>query len=371
MKARSCSSVLISAALMALVSVPAFADWSVTILGNNAEADGISNGQVVGCNWDNWHAVTWDCKTGNMVDLNPVGCVDSRALGVSNGQQVGYASPDSGSGYATTGYAALWSGTSSSYVSLNPSGWAGSALAGASNGQQVGTAFATSYGYNGHAGLWSGTADSFVDLHPQGYDSSTAIGIGGGHQVGSVNGSATGGGDHAALWSGTAASFVDLNPSGVSSSRANGASDGIQAGYTGDMWTGQYAALWKGSAATYVNLNPAGYLASCAWGVADGLEFGTAAGDQTGYFQHACLWSGTADSFYDLGKLMPDYNTMATGVYKSGNDIWVSGYALDADFMTGPAVLWHYTAPVPEPSSLLALMGGVLGMGGMVFRRRK
>lgn len=380
MKAKSCLGLLSSAVLMALASVPVFANWSLSILDDYAEANGISDGnvilnRVIGSGYlSGYSAARQDCSSGATTELNASDCFCSRACGISGNQIVGIAYEPFGDSYA-----ALWNGDSSGCVNLNPAGFYGSILHATSGSQQVGTAGC-------HAGLWSGSAASFVDLHPVGYNSSAALGVGDGQQVGGVDDTTgTVSQKHAALWNGTAASFVDLNPVGASSSTATGVSGGIQAGYTGGntfenyddptvlgmICPDQHAALWHGTASSYVDLNPTGYMGSCARGLLDGIEFGGARGDKTGGLTHAGLWSGTADSFYDLGALMPGYNTMATGIYKSGNDIWVSGYAWEPGWRAPEvAVLWHYT-PVPEPSSLIALMGGMIGMGGMVLRRRK
>ena len=54
------------------------------------------------------------------IDLNPSGFLNSHALGVSGGQQVG-----DGFGLATGGtHALLWSGSAASVIDLNPSGFA-------------------------------------------------------------------------------------------------------------------------------------------------------------------------------------------------------------------------------------------------------
>ncbi|MEN6426746.1 MAG: PEP-CTERM sorting domain-containing protein [Phycisphaerales bacterium] len=95
-------------------------------------------------------------------------------------------------------------------VILAPGGFPFSNALGVSGGQQVGWAHCSGRG-RPHAMLWSGTAESYVDLNPSGFLESSATGISGGQQVGGGVGTATGGEWHALLWSGTAESYVDLN----------------------------------------------------------------------------------------------------------------------------------------------------------------
>jgi hypothetical protein len=127
-----------------------------------------------------------------------------------------------------------------------------------------------------------------------------------------------------------------------------------------------HAALWKGS--EFIDLNPTGYDGSIAYGVSNGYQVGLAY--ENDGFNTAALWSGSANSFVNLGALLPAgcVGSYANGIYVIGNQIWVAGGTGVGDYSVG--ALWHYT-PVPEPSSLLAFAGGLLGIGGMVRRRRK
>lgn len=99
--------------------------------------------------------------------LHPAGSTESRALGVSGGQQVGWVRTGSVS------HAGYWSGTAASFVDLHPAGASRSSASAVSGGYQAG-------GVDVHAGLWSGTAQSWEDLHGflgVDYRSSYAYGI--------------------------------------------------------------------------------------------------------------------------------------------------------------------------------------------------
>jgi hypothetical protein len=123
-----------------------------------------------------------------------------------------------GGGY----HALLWTGSASSYVDLHPrnSGISSSVAMGIGDGQQVG--YVSGPGYAWHAALWSGTAESFVDLNPPVFTTSWAAGVSGGRQVG-YGETATGDVGHALLWAGSANTYVDLiaNRKGTGSAGRN------------------------------------------------------------------------------------------------------------------------------------------------------
>jgi len=65
-----------------------------------------------------------------VVNLHPAGATSSRAVGVSGGEQVGYAIFN----YSAP-HAGLWTGTKESWVDLNPAGSSNSYAYGVSGGQ--------------------------------------------------------------------------------------------------------------------------------------------------------------------------------------------------------------------------------------------
>jgi hypothetical protein len=197
---------------------------------------------------------------------------------------------------------------------------------------------------------------------PSGATYSFGYGTSGSQQVGVAN-------DHAGLWNGTAASWVDLNPQwAANGSGALATSGSQQVGYAFLAYS-PHAVLWSGTAGSCVDLNPIGAYESYANSISDSQEVGWAS--SIGGNSHASLWSGTAASWVDLSTFLPSgmYSTSsAMSIDVSAGETWVAGYAHNISTNTDDAVLWHYV--VPEPSSLLALLCGVVGSGGLMRRRR-
>ena len=118
--------VLMVSILMWLVSsgLNAQQDWSVTVLGPDdaagSYARGVSSGpEAVGVSWPTNgypRATLWNLDNSTWVDLSPAGTVYSEALGVKDGQQVGY------SYVGSTLNASLWNGSAESWVNLAPAG---------------------------------------------------------------------------------------------------------------------------------------------------------------------------------------------------------------------------------------------------------
>lgn len=350
--------------LIPVFSSSAFAGWEVTYLhpagSTQSQAQGVSAGQQAGSAYVGGipHAVLWSSTAESWLDLEPAGYDSSIARGISGGQQAGVAY----TGGAV--HAGLWNGTAGSFLDLHPAGHESSEANAVSGGKQVGYV-------DSHAALWSGTAEGWVDLHPGGaYSTSSAFGAGDGQQVGYAND----GMQRACLWSGTAGSWVDLHPSGYgyASSIARGVAGGWQVGdavASGGAVT-VTAGLWNGTAASWVSLNPSGCFESHAYGVSAGWQVGLAAGSPTGDYYHASLWNGTAESWFDLHDLLnPAYtHSSAQSICVSGDDIWIAGAAYNSATSYNEAVLWHNV--IPEPSSLLILGSGLLGLAGLVRRKR-
>jgi len=339
------------------------------------------------------------------VDLNPAGCSQSNAAGVSGGRVVGWApSPPSGNNHA-----GVWSGTAASWQDQHPAdywrsfghgiagntigGWVGnlsgdractwnisdgtrvdlggsftnSYVFGIAGNEQVGQVITTGY----HAALWRGTAGSFVDLNPAGAAYSDAVNTSGEVEVGAYSAKSLPGktDPRACMWRGDAGSFTSLHPAGHAYSSAYDASGDQQVGMVDGC-----ASLWTGLASSWVNLNPAGCSSSEANGVSNGVQVGDAQGTATGNSMHAIMWTGTADSWFDLHSLLPAgyAASAAMSVDVVGDEIWVAGNAGQNPYTSAHAVLWHYTPdPLPEPASLLTFLCGVTGLCGIALRRRK
>lgn len=204
-------------------------------------------------------AVVWSGTAASFVDLNPPSATrGSIALAAKGGQQAGYIRIGTLANPSPVSHAALWSGTANSFVDLHPPGALLSRAMGLGDGQQVGYTF--SLATFERACLWTGTAASFVSLHPPGAYTSQALGAAGGQQVGTLV-PAVGGFIEACLWTGTAASVVNLNPGVAITSSAAAVAGGMQVGWaffddgTG-MGTGQQrAGLWRGTAASWEDLH--------------------------------------------------------------------------------------------------------------------
>jgi hypothetical protein len=312
----------------------------------------------------------------NLSPTNLNGITQSAALATDGSVQVGASSYTNFSASAVH-HALLWSGTAASAVDLNPSqlGITYSQAYGVGGNQQVGAGSTNSSGQGTVALLWTGTATSAVNLNPTnlGISSSSAASTDGIHQVGA---GIVSNNYHALLWTSTAASAVDLNPTdlaGSYESLAFGVGGNQQVGMAEYLFNGEpstFATLWDGTASSAVNLNPNGFSGSTAFDT-NGLEqVGEGIRDQpnaAGY--DALLWRGTADSFVDLGALLP--SSSITWVQSTASTIDSAGNVFGVTVGTVNNVAQVYAvewSPVPEPASgaLMLIFGG-----GVLMRRSK
>lgn len=353
-----------AATVVACLTIPAIAQWSVVrlhpsgSLGPSAAYGGAGSQQVGYGDWNgSSHAVVWNGSATAWQDLHPAGATWSTLYATSDSQQVG----------AADGHAGLWSGTAGSWVDLHPQGqFSSSAAYGVSGGQQVG--FAAVNGVP-RAGLWSGSTASWVDLTPNFVlGEARATGTNGAHQIGFVTvGSAATGRRHASLWSGSSDTWVDLQDGvpGLYSSVALAISGDQQVG--GGSVQGVYSALlWQGSAASCVNLHRP------EWGYSEALA--TDGAFQVGHVTvpslglTASLWSGSAASWENLGVWLGNGWTGSTAraVWRDSSTLYVGGLARNPATGLNEAVLWH--RPLPSPGATLLLLSLPLGIHA---RRRR
>lgn len=294
----------------------------------------------------NDHALSW---TGSApTDLSPSGSDYSHASGSYSNCVVGHA------GIAGNDHAFLWSNGQA--IDLNPSGADHSQAKAASANTQVG--YSGPYG-NEHATAWTGTSASAKDLNPSGYDSSFATSIDGSSIVGYALGSS---GAHAIAWNNFVA--TDINPFGFDSSTAQSVFGSAIAGY-GQINGATHALVWNGTTAT--DLNPSGFDYSLALGVSAIGEVGYGSGSNaTLGNNHAMLWLAGSNKANDLGALLPSgyYVSTANAIDPITGSIYGTARDLSGNILP---VVWQLQA-VPEPASALALLSGVLLIGGK--RRR-
>ena len=124
-----------------------------------SSTDGITFG---GNSYGDVHAIIWDSKLENLVNLNPEGYQSSVILNVSGEHQVGWANETT---IFTGERATLWNGTAESAVDLHPDRFQTSRAVDASGDYQVGNGFLQN-GFSVTALLWKrnrgkrGRADS-------------------------------------------------------------------------------------------------------------------------------------------------------------------------------------------------------------------
>ena len=315
----------------------------------SARLAGASDGLLVGIGAATGlpaQAVVWQGAGLSPTNVTPSGFDTIQLTSAAGGQFVGY-----GSGPAT-GYvsppspthqthALLWTGVGAPVIDLNPVGATGSSASAVYGNRQGGSAF-------GHAMLWSGSATQFVDLNPTDAIGSGIYGMDADHQVGYLSGPGTGNYSHAALWSGTPDSAVDLNPSWLLESTGLGVGGGQTVGYGLLPSMSTHAILWAAETSdSATDLHPTGFTSSRAYATNGKNQIGHGT---TGGYDHALLWSGTAESVVDLQVFLPPVYLLSSA--KAMDDLGnIYGYA-SIDGIHLHAAMW---VPVPEPSTFFLL----------------
>ena len=240
------------------------------------------------------HASMWTGGAPSRVDLNPTGANASEAHATTGAYQAGFAR------FGTDTYprAGIWHGTAQSWVNLNPAGAIGSyawAAAADRQGGQVVFPGLPGQGSLFYAALWNRTAESFVNMSPGPNFGSSILGMSGDQQVGWVESSTMA--MHASLCTGTAASWVDLHPHSDGMSVFYGTCGTAQVGYVSSSITGiPHAGIWFGTAQSFIDLGsllPPGYGESVAYAVDEQNGVFTVGGyaDHNGHFE-AFIWVG-------------------------------------------------------------------------------
>ena len=352
----------ISAAADLTVRIPIAipANWEVVsiqppaaTLGSGAR--GISNGFIGGYgnrptvlpdgrtfNLD--HPYVWD--TANLVplDITPSTSVGGGIYDVEGDLLVGWfwhtwSCPSGGQTWTCAWQsAAFWTAPNFSFQeAVHSSGAEFDSLYGTDGTSMVGTLTYeyTEGNYDSKAHLWTSPSSGF-SLHFLEASDTGANAVDGAYQYGSAYqqfGSA-----HATRWNSSSGSHVDLHPAGYSSSYIQGAGDDQAVGTAGS-----HAGLWIGAGA-FIDLHPAVAASSSALATHEGIQSGSVA--ITGLGTRAALWSGTPESYVDLGAVVPPGFTVSVAedfeVQPDGSVI-VVGYGYNANTTRYEAIVWRST----------------------------
>lgn len=325
-----------------------------------ATADGLVIGYYQQNTEPAFAPVAWVGSPTNPVKMLPANAADAQLSAIDGSTivgRVGYkATMPGGTSSVYSTHATIWAGGANSIIDLHTAGYSSTAALGAGGNQQVGYGSFSSGAQN--AMHWNGSAASAVDLAPADILISRAWNTDGTHQVGEGYGAATGNVNHALLWSGTAQSMVDLHPEGYKTSSALGVFGTQQVGQANPTNPGNvgHAFAWNGTAASGVDLNPTDFTGSTAVDTNGQYQVGYGYGTPTGgYIFHALLWEGTAASATDLHSLLPANYLESRALSIEGNTIY--GYG-----RTGPEEYHALVWIIPEPSSLMLLGIGLMGL---------
>jgi hypothetical protein len=196
-----------------------------------------------------------------------------------------------------------------SHAHLHPPGYEKSLAIRCGEGRQVGSGHPKNDPDGFHALCWSGSAESVVALRaPQAGAGCSAVAVERGLEAGSWNAGRFNGVlvKHACLWHGSSETFADLNPPASNSSMINAVGDGEQAGefFFGEYLSGPHAGLWRGTAESFIDLTPTGFGIARARACVGGFQIGMIM-EKARFFSRAVVWSGAAEGYFELHKLLP------------------------------------------------------------------
>ena len=356
---------VVRAALIAVgvgaAATPASAQWTAQLLPNDApysHALGIQNGVVYG----NLTAITsptlWDVYTLEATSMLPTtagegplpsGQTENRILaayiyGAGDGQYLGHLRMSGIVGPV------VWKGGANSFLLLNNNSRVTGVAFDAEGNWQVGWYGNGSYGTERPA-LWMTRATGRVDLLPINASGGIAYAIDQGVVSGEVYANQT---VSAALWPNALTqpqTWINLTPPGAAYSRVRAARGGVQVGKAQSPTRGSdTASLWRGSADSWVDLGallPGRSNAQATDGV---WQVGNWAGS-------AVVWRGTAASWQSLNEFSPPglpqemtWST-ATGVWSDGVTLFVCGYGGTAEYPSEHAILW--SRPLCAPPTVV------------------
>lgn len=318
-----------------------------------------------------------------IVDLGILsGCIGGEAYSINNsGQVVGRMT-----GSAGYSYAFYWSQSSGMVKLSSPANTLAGAYGINDKGQIVGQ-------YSSHATTWDATNHQMTDLTQNPFSMARDI-----NENGQIAGVSYGGNDAFILEkNGTKTDLGCYHYVFACSDNAIN-NNGWVAGY-GNVGSMSCAWLWKPTTGI-VKLNPLDVGTNASANDLDeagrvvGLSYNSAgvmravSWDVNGAITDLG-WNGDARSINETGQIVGTAVGRSTGAVVrqtdgsivdlctlGGNFAWaysindkgqIVGTAADASGRSH-AVLWQ---PVPEPSSILALLGGIGGLGGMLLRKQK
>ena len=155
---------------------------------------------------------------------------------------------------------------------------------------------------------------------------------------------------------------INLHPAGATESEAHGVHAGQQVGAAYAPGGINHACLWTGTAESRVDLTPAG-------ADGDSVAYGVHAGQQVGWAlvsgQRASLWTGTAASWVDLHAFLPAglHYSIAYGIWHDVGFTYVVGFGHNNTTKRDEALMWVSRASAPTSYSMFrgSVTSGNLG----------